>query len=206
MRMKYGTPLTSSHACKAFLLGFFLYNVILTNLNLQKFIGDSEKSILQSRNTTLTQRPTIFYCNIPFNDCLCSVISNKSDTSVECITYAVLVGSRILPKFSFFLQILLTREIFSFSTDCPRIVIFTLWITSIFAFIGISISIYWNDCFQAYIAIIVSFTGVVLSALGMYNMKIYLAHYDANLNRNQVAVVEKSEKDNKGEKSWQELI
>lgn len=111
-----------------------------------------------------------FYCNLPFNDCLCSVISNKSDTSDKCITYAALVGSRILPMISFFLQIILVREIFSFSTDCPRIVIFTLWITSIFAFIGIPISIYWNDCFQVYITIILMFTGMLLSTLGIYIM------------------------------------
>jgi hypothetical protein len=206
MRIKYGTPLTSRHAWRACYLGFLVYIVIISNGNLQSFIGEAEKSILESRNTTLTQRLPFLYCNLPFNDCLCSVVSNKSDTSDKCITYAVLVGSRILPMISFFLQIVLVRDIFSFSTDCPRIVIFTLWITSIFAFIGIPISIYWNDCFQVYITLILMFTGMLLSALGIYNVIIVHSYHVANLNRNQAVVVENSEKDNKGEKSWQELI
>jgi hypothetical protein len=206
MRIKYDTRLTSYHTITAFSLGWLLFFIICFNAHLQYLLGESEKSILQSRNITITQRPTIFYCELPYDDCLCSVISNQTNTSDKCVSFAVLVGSRVLSLISFLFQIALVREILSISTDRPSAVIYTLWIISLFAFIGMIISIHWDSCYHAYITVILSVTGTLLSFLGLWNALIVRAFFVASVNSNKIVVVQKSEKDNKEGQSWQELI
>ena len=206
MKIQFGTSLTSYHAFKAFLLGFSLFIIGVFNVCFHNFFGKSEKSILQSHNINVTQRLDVFFCDLPYDDCLCSVLSNKSDTSDNCITYAKLLGSRVLPLVSFILQIFLIRELFSFSADRLRVVIYALWIASIFTFIGLTISIYWSSCYHAYISFILYVTGVSLALLSMHNSLVVHDHLRSSFNCNQILVGQKSEKDNKEGKSWQELI
>jgi hypothetical protein len=206
MKIQFGTRLTSCHAFKAFFLGFSLCIIGVFNVCFHNFFGKWEKSILQSRNINVTRRLDVFFCDLPYDDCLCSVLSNKSDTSDNCITYAKLVASRFLPLVSFILQIFLIRELFSFNADRPRVGIYALWIASIFTFIGLTISIYWSSCYHAYISFILYVTGLSLALLSMHNSLVVHDHLRSSFNCNQIVVVQKSEKDNKGDKSWQELI
>jgi hypothetical protein len=201
MRIQYGTLLTSYHACKAFILGFLIFLIGFFNGCLQNLLGKSEKLILQSRKINVTERLDFYYCDLPYDDCLCSVLSNKSDTSDGCITYFQLVGSRILPLVSFLLQIYLIRELFSFSAGRPRVIIYALWITSIFIFIGMTISIYWNSCYQAYISGSLLVTGASLCMLSMHNVLVVRDHQVSSYNCNQMIIAHKSERDNTASKS-----
>jgi hypothetical protein len=201
MRIQYGTPLTSYHACKAFILGFLIYLTGSFNGYLHNLLGKSERSILQSRKINVTERPDFFYCDLPYDDCLCSVLSNKSDISDDCITYFQLVSSRILPLVSFFLQIYLARQLFSFSADRPRVVIYALWVASVFTFIGMTISIYWNSCYHAYITSFLLLTGASLCLLSMHNVLVVRDHQVASYNCNQMIIAQKSERDNTASKS-----
>jgi hypothetical protein len=206
MRINYDTRLASWHVIKSFYLGWFVYIIALINIHLQNRFGKSEKSILQTRNITITERPFIFYCHLPYDDCLCSIIHNQSNTSYECVGYSVLVGSRVLPLISFFSQIALVQVVFSISTDRRAVVICTLWIISLFSFIVIIIGIYWNRCSHAFITSILGFTGTVLSCFGVVNILVGRDRVDSSVNSNQIEVVEKLKEDNKQNKSWQELI
>jgi len=206
MRIKYDTRLTSYHTITAFSLGWLLFFIICFNAHLQYLLGESEKSILQSRNITITQRPTIFYCELPYDDCLCSVISNQTNTSDKCVSFAVLVGSRVLSLISFLFQIALVREILSISTDRPSAVIYTLWIICLFAFIGMIISIHWNSCYHAYIILTLFGTGELLFLLSCHNVIIGNDRDRSISNRNQVIIPHRSETTNNESRSLLELL
>jgi hypothetical protein len=200
MKIKYGTTLTSYHMLRAFFLGCVVFAIVWFNLSLQNLLGESQESILRSRGLNVTHTSTILYCDLPYDDCLCSVLLNKSDTSQNCITYVQLVESRILPLVSFFLQIFLVRELFSLSADRHRVFIYALWIASIFTFIGMTICIYWSSCYHVYITVTMYWTGASLCFLSVYNVLVNGDRVPFSSNPNQIIIAHRSEKNNNASK------
>jgi hypothetical protein len=206
MKIQFGTPLTSNHVVGTFVFGCVVFAIIYFNLHLQSLLAESEESIINSRGLNVTHSSPLFYCDLPYDDCLCSVLSNKSHTSEKCITHVQLVGSRILPFISFFAQICLIRELFSLSGDHRRVIIYALWIVSIFIYVGMTIGIYWSACYHLYITIALYLTGALLFLLSLHNLKIGTDRMKSISNRNQVIVSYRSITTNNESRSLLELL
>jgi len=204
MKIHYGTILTTYYVFGAMLLGCVVFAIGCFNMYLQRLLGESEESILHSRGLNVTRGSEILYCFLPYDDCLCSVLSNKSNASENCITYDQLVGSRILPLVSFFLQIFLVRELFSLSGDHRIVAIFVLWIASILTFLGMIISIFWSSCYQAHISFTLFVTGEVWCGLSFHNM-LYNAERIPSSRDNKIVPVYGSKRNDKVSRAWQEL-
>jgi hypothetical protein len=142
MKIQYGTPSTLCYALSIFLFGAVVFAIGYLNVYLQRLRGETEESILLSRKLNLTNTPKVFHCNLRCDDCLCSVLLNKSNSSENCIIDSQIVASRILLLISFFLQIFLVRELFSLIADHRHIIIYALWIVSFFTVVGMIISIF----------------------------------------------------------------
>jgi hypothetical protein len=169
MKIHFGNALTDQHIVGAVLLGCTLYGIGWFNMELISLLDESEESILHSRGLNVTRVSIVFNCYFPYDNCLCSNLSKKTNTSETCVTYNQLVGSRILPLISFFLQICLARQLFSLSGDYRHVIIFVLWIACIFTFIGMIISISWSSCYQAYISYTLFGTAGILFFLSFHN-------------------------------------
>jgi hypothetical protein len=195
MKIQFRTARTGYHVCNGFFLGCVVFGIVYLNADLQSLLGEAGKSILHSRGLNVTNISPLFFCDLPYEDCLCSVLSNKSDNSEKCISYHQLAGSRILPLISFFLQIFLVRELFSFSTYCPRFISSALWTTSLLSFIGIAISIYLNNCYQAYIVATLLKTGAVLCFLSYYILTVNLEGGHSSPHSNKIVPVDIDQKD-----------
>jgi hypothetical protein len=173
-------------------------------MELQSLLGESEESILHSRGLNMTRFPTVFNCYLPYDNCLCSVLSNKSNASENCITYNQLVSSRILPLTSFFLQICLARQLFSLSGDYRHVIIFVLWIACIFTFIGMIISISWSSSYQAYISNILFGTAGILLILSLHNSMVYNDRIPSS-HDNKILPVYRSKLNHDVSRDWKEL-
>jgi hypothetical protein len=206
MKIQFGTPLTTCHISRAFALGCVILAIISFNLYLQNLLAESEKSILHSRGLNVTHISPFLYCDLPYDDCLCSILSNKSHSSEKCITHIQLVGSRILPFISFFLQICLVRELFSLSGDHRRVIIYALWIVPLFIFVGMIIGIYWSACYHVYITTALYSIGGPLWFLSLLNLLITEDRMRSTSNRNQVIVHHRSETTHNESRSWLELL
>jgi len=207
MKIQYGTTIWQPyHMVIAFVLGGVVVATSLFNEYLLSLFGESVKSILDSRKVNVTNKAPVFYCDLPYDNCLCSDLTNKSHTSEKCITNIQLVGSRILPLISFLLQIFLVRELFSLSGDHRRVIIYTLWIVSILIFIGMTISIYWSSCFQVHVSLILFLTGASLWILSWHNAMTNASRASAFFNLNQVIIADRSERTNNANRSWLELL
>jgi hypothetical protein len=206
MKIQFGTPLTSNHLYGTFFFGCVIVAIIWFNLHLQSLLAKSEKSIIKSRGLNVTHISSLLYCDLPYDDCLCSVLSNKSNISEKCITYVQLEGSRILPFISFFAQICLIRELFSLSGNYRRVIIYVLWIVSILIFVGIKIGIYWSACYHVYITAALYLTGASLCLLSFHNLTVGTDRMDSISNHNQVIVPHRSEATNNESRSWLELL
>jgi len=206
MKIQFGITLTPDHVFGSFLLGWVVFGIVWLNFYLQSLFEESQESILRSRGLNVTNKSPLFFCVVPYDDCLCSVLSNISNTSEKCITNVELVGNRILPLISFLLQIFLVRELFSLSTDHRRVIIYALWTASTVVFIGMTTSIYLSSCYHAYITVILYLTGASLCLLSSHNLLIYRDYMTSVSNQNIIVIVHKSERTNSADKSWQELL
>jgi hypothetical protein len=201
MKIQFGTALTPFRTGNAFFWGCFIFALSWFNVYLQSLFGESEKATLLLRGLNVTNRSPIFYCDLPYEDCLCPVLLNKSDISQNCITHDELVVSRVLPLVSFLLQISLVRELFSLSADHRRIIICALWIASVFAYIGMIISISWSSCYHAYITSTLLLTGGSLWFLSLHNLMVNVDRQYPFSNRNQVIIAHRSETTNNANRS-----
>jgi hypothetical protein len=206
MKIQFGTACKTYPVVTAWLLGWVVFGISWYNASLLSFFGESEQSILLSHKLNLTRKPDIFYCDLPYDDCLCSVLLNKSNISENCITYVQLVGSRVLPLISFFLQIILLRELFSLITDHRRVFIYVLWIAFILTFVGMIISIYWSSCSQVYITSVLFVTSGLLFSLSLYNLLHKVERLPSSSDCNQIIIAHRSEITNNTNKSWLELL
>jgi hypothetical protein len=192
-------------------LAFAIFGVCWFNVDLHRILGECEKAILQSRGLNVTDTSPLLYCQLPFDECLCSVLSNKSHTSEKCVTKIQLISSRILPLISFVLEICLVREFFSLNGDYRRVIIYVLWIASIFIFVGMTIGIYWSSCYHVCITLSVSGTNILFCYLSLHNVldgpdSMHPDPIHPVSNCNQVIIPHESESTNSESRSWQHLL
>ena len=169
LRIQFGTSLTASHACMAFLLGALVFSSALLSAYSHILFGIVEKSILKSRNITVAKVPNIFFCDLHYTSCLCSPSTNESSISNDCITRVQLMISRISPLLSYLIQIWLIQKLFSLHGDLRRVIVYALWTVSLFTFIGLTICIHWSSCYHSYISFTIYITGILLWSLTMHN-------------------------------------
>jgi hypothetical protein len=195
MKIQYGATMDMGRAAGIFFLGFVTFGVSYYNSYLHCLFGQAETSILLSRGLNVPRIAEALICDLPYDDCRCLVVSNATEKSEKCITYGQLVVSRILPLVSFFLQIILTRELFSFSGNYRRVLVYSLWIASIFIFICITIGIYYSSCYHVYITGTLFATGEVFCFIGVHNLIRNDDHQKSiSDQRTQMRISRKSEK------------
>jgi hypothetical protein len=206
MKIRYGTNPTDYYTSRAFILGCVLCSLFVYQSVLQNLLGECQESLAHSRGLNITKFSRVLYCEFPSEYCLCPVSLNTSNSSEKCVTNVQLMVSRTLPLFSYFLHIILVRELFSLSGNHRRFIIYVLWVISIFIFTGITISIYWSSCSQAYIPLIQGFTGGLLAFLSVHNLLTSLEHQNSPSNHNRTDVVHSSEIINREKTFWKELL
>ena len=94
MIIQFGSRRTPFAKIHTFLLGLIVGGIVMFNGILQERLGASQRSMIDSRGLNITHSVNYFYCELPYNDCLCTVLWNTSNTSETCITYAQLAASR----------------------------------------------------------------------------------------------------------------
>jgi len=150
MKIKFGTTLDNVIRAELLSIVLFFFSGCLY-FKIQDGLDKSHRSFLRSRAPNVTSVNIHFFCGIPYDDCLCSVQSTTNKHLKYCLTDNFLMGSRIFPLVSFVLQICLIQHLFSFNGKHVRIIVYVLWITSVFIFIIIANGIYRSSCFHRYI-------------------------------------------------------
>ena len=105
-------------------------------------------SILSLPVTKMTLNNSLSQCNIPYEECRCSVSSDKFNNSKNCITDIQAMGSHILPPISFVLQLYVIYDLFSFSSAGGywNILLGILWLIALFVFIIVAIRMHGISC------------------------------------------------------------
>jgi hypothetical protein len=161
MRIIFG--INAENGVRSVLYGGAILVLTLTQLEYLNKLDRCQKSIFMSRMPNVTSIDTNLYCDIPYQNCLCSIVSQK-----YCLTHEQLKISRILPLVLFVLQVYLIRQLFSLSGDHVSFLVHVSWIASVLSFIGILVIVYRNSCYFDFIATILCCTGYALFFLISY--------------------------------------
>ena len=166
-------------------------------------------------NVTATQLG--FDCEIPYEECLCSVQSTKNISLENCLTDHILSGHRISLLFSFIVQVCYIREMFTFSGKYSRFIVKSLWTTTVFIFAIIANGIYHrSSCFHRRLNGLLFSTGGTLFLLiihdlirlreirSSYNNDIAVGHRD--IMDDEIIDDETLEDTNNDSVSWKDLL
>jgi hypothetical protein len=155
--MKITFGINANNALRVvFHAGAILFLVLIQFEYINK-LERSQESFFMLRMSNVTSVKANLYCDIPYDNCRCSVISTK-----YCLTNKHLKAGRILPLVLFVLEVYLIRELVSLSGDHINVLAYVSWIASLFVFVGILIIIYRNTCYYSDIATILCCTGYLL--------------------------------------------
>ncbi len=206
IKIRYGTNWNTDNLGFAFLLTFILYFIIIYQSDLQNRLDECQKSIAQSRGQNITKSFLRFYCEFPIEYCLCPISINASNSSEICITNFEVTVARILPFVSYFLHIIVFRQMFSLTGNHRRFIIYALWAICIIIFIDITITISSSSCFQVYIVGIQFFT---VGPLNIFSFILIIKgneRRDARSYHNRTNIAHSSETVNRERKLWKELL
>lgn len=99
-------------------------------------------------------------CHIPFDDCRCSVITNRTNPRMECISDAVAMIGHILPLVFYALQIYTISLLFSFTGHGSNFRTDIFWIVALLVFIIIAVAAHGSTCLQTTANAIVNAAGL----------------------------------------------
>jgi len=205
IKIEFGSPFTVYHLAGILIVGSSVCPIAAYNLYLQTFLGDAAESIVHLRRLNITHFSPLFYCDLPYDDYLCSILSNKSNSSENCIPTIHLLGSRILTLVSVFFQIFILHEIFSLNTVHRRVIKNALMMASIYTFIFITIIIHWSSCSHLYLTLILYFTGAPVCFLAIHNTLSNPNSFSSPSYNNQSVVVDKWNRNRTATRAQQEL-
>jgi hypothetical protein len=117
-------------------------------------------------HTTLVDYGSL--CNISYDDCLYSALSNKSENSTKCIADVEAMTGHILPLVSYALQLYLIYELFSFTGKYSHILTDIFWIAALLVFIFIAIAVHGSSCLHRDTSYIILLTGMLIFGFVMY--------------------------------------
>ena len=141
-------------------------HIIVSQFNLDY----AHRTLSQSLMSNWTSSPMRTWCDISYDDCLCSVQLAKNTSLENCLTDRFLLGIRISALLSFILQIFLIRESFTLTDKHSRSVVYSLWTAAVFIFVAIANGVYHSSCFHRRINSFLYVTGMTLFMLVIYDI------------------------------------
>jgi hypothetical protein len=169
MPLSFG--INNNPSLHAVFYAFVILILIFTQLEYTFILEKSQESVFMLKNSNVTSIKAHLYCNTPYDDCRCSVVSIK-----YCLTEKHFQIGRILPLVLFVLEVSLIRELFSVTRDDKHILVYVSWIASLVVFFGILAIIYRYTCFYGYAAVILGCIGGPLFGFTVHLVASYNPH------------------------------
>lgn len=162
IKVQYGT-INSDNACRALIFSYAGCAAVIISWFMVHPSSNCTEPTVPSRISNLTSTPSDKpYCYLSFEKCLCSNLSNKINSSYNCVTDVELECSHMLTLLSFVLQICLIRELFTLNADYKCKLLRIIWTILFYTFVGLVIAIYSNNCYHNYITLFFYITCLLL--------------------------------------------
>ena len=151
----------------------------------QLILDESYDVLMKLSTSNVTASWFRLFCDLPYEECLCSVQSTKNISLEDCVTDRFLLGSRICPLVSIILQFCLIRDVFSITGKYSRFLVKTLWIGAVFIFIFIANGINRSSCLHRGTSYFVHAAGGTLLLLIVFDLlDVRDTDYPSSINQN----------------------
>jgi hypothetical protein len=98
-------------------------------------------------------------CSIPYDQCRCSVLSNRSGFTKECIPDVEAMAGHIVPLVIYAQVLYLFYKLVSFTGKYRHIFTDIFWIIALVIFVILAIAVHGSSCFHYNTVLIMSATG-----------------------------------------------
>lgn len=150
---------------------------------------DARQSLFPLSTGNTTDTTNQYRCDVPFDDCRCSMLSNKSETSIKCITDAQAMNAHIIPLISYVVHLYIIYKCSSITGKYSRILTDLFWVIALAVFVVIAIAVHGSSCIHYYTTAVLSLSSVFLSCafLGAfaYAARQEVLDQQRNISRNQ---------------------
>lgn len=155
---------------RVLILTLIVTSTSLMMIHLLNLFQNSRESIFSSFKPDETFSSMFLQCSIPYDGCRCSVLSNRTDNSIKCITDVEAMTGHVLPLVSYALQLYLIREFFSFKGSYGFIFTDIFRITAFGSFALIATTVQGSSCSHFYTCMIICSIGICLSGFIFYQL------------------------------------
>ena len=175
MKFRFGT---NGYADKrAISLALLILFISLVIMHLGNLFQNSRESYSSSYTSDGTFSSVFFRCSISYDNCRCSVLSDRSNNSIKCATDTQAMAGHILPLVSYAFQVYLIYELFSFEDIYNYNCIDVFWFTVLLILAIIATAVHGSSCLHFYVCTIICLTGVCLSGYVFYQLVFYNRKY-----------------------------
>lgn len=177
---------------RATILTFIVTFTSVIMMHLENSFQNSRESIFPSSKPNGTLSSVLLQCSIPYDECRCSILSNRSDSSIKCITDVEAMAGHVLPLVLYILQLYLIRQFFSLKGSNRFIYIDIFRITIFGVFIIVATTTHESSCPRFYTCVTIFLTGICLSGFIFYQIfhtdRKYFSHETHDISQDQGVV------------------
>ena len=170
IKIKKPLDITNPPDPRAAVCGAIILSISLVIMSYNEQIENCRKTNLSLSSTNMTLNSSSLQCNIPYEECRCSVIQNKSNNAIECITDIQTMTAHISAIVSSVLQLYIIYELFPFIGKYSHILKIVFWVIALFVFIIIAIALHGSTClyYNTSETLILSSRLLCVIAIGLY--------------------------------------
>ena len=165
------------------------------NLHIQK----CRESLFPLSSRNMIYANITAHCFVPFDECRCSILSHKLNTSTKCITDATVMSGHILPLISYASQLYIIFKFSSLKGIHSHILTDIFWVIALFAFIVAAIGVHGSSCLHFATDAIILTASVLLCifliVLLSFRHSQNSSHETDNTSRDQRVVITKNDRE-----------
>lgn len=169
-KFQFGNSVYADRHAISLAVMVFVTSVGLMWLNIR--FQMSRESIFPSSRHNGTLSSILLQCSIPYDECRCSVLSNKFNSSIKCITDVEAMIGHILPLVPYALQLYLLQKLFSFTGNYSHILTDIFWLVALFVLVIIAICVHGSSCLYYYTSFIIFLTSTFWYAFFFYHLSV----------------------------------
>jgi hypothetical protein len=151
-----------------FNMAVLLFMIAGPLLSLEFRFVNACQSLFPLLTSNMTIDSNLSPCRIPYDECRCSVLSNRSGLTTECLMDVEAMIGHILPLVIYALQLYLIYKLVSVTGKYSHILTDIFWIIALVVFVIIAIAVHGSSCFHFYSVLIICSTSILLVALVFY--------------------------------------
>jgi hypothetical protein len=146
IKIKYSLDIRNVPKLRAVVCSLTIMLISVEIINLYDQIDNCRKIIFSLSSTNMTSNSSSLQCDIPYEECRCSVTSHKYSNAIQCITDIQAMAADISPLVLYLLQLYIIYVLFSFTGKYSHILTDIFWVIALFVFIIIAITVHGGTC------------------------------------------------------------